>query len=198
MRTALMTAVSISVALAGLAAAEPTPSPDKLRAMRPRLDDLRFTPVITVTPNCGDIVPFSITLGVAPPPAGALPGSASTHYFTPGTIHIQTVAVVKNVGTQPSGGTEAFQSVTVTERLTGSTAEAEILRARFRPLAAGAVQRFPFTVRLPFDTTTYRPLTPGAVTVTVSLSFDKRAPVTLRPADCNMSNNVLVRDLRFW
>ncbi len=199
MRATWTTAASVSIVLAAVAAAAPAPAPDELRATRPRLDDLRITPVAPPAPNCGDVVPL-LTPGSALPPPGALPGSGSTYYFTPGTLHIQAAAVVKNAGTQPSGGTEAFQSVTVTQRLTGFPGETELLRARFRPLAAGASQRFAFAARVPFDTTTYRPYAPGpmTVTLTVALSFDKRAPVTLRPADCVMTNNVLVRDLRIW
>jgi hypothetical protein len=198
MRATWMTMMLGAVVLAAVAAAAPAPSPDKLRAARPRLDDLRITPVVPPAPNCGDVVPFAVHAGFGLPPPEALPGSGPGFYFTPGTLNIQTIAVVKNVGTQPSGGTEATQFVTVTQRLTGISGETEVLRARFRPLAAGAAQSFPFVMRLPFDTTNYRALTPGAVTVTVALSFSKHAPVTLRPADCNLRNNVLTRDLRFW
>lgn len=197
MRATWTAAASFSMALAAVAAAAPAPSPDTLRNTRLRLDDLRITPVVPPAPNCGDVVPFAVGPGFGTPPPEAL-ASTPNYYFTPGTINIYGQAIVRNVGTQPSGGTEAFQFVTVTQRLAGMSGETELLRARFRPLAAGAAQRFPFVMRLPFDTTTFRPLPPGALTVTVSLSFDKRAPVTLRPADCNMSNNVLVRDLRFW
>jgi hypothetical protein len=199
MRANWTTAISFSLVVAAVASAAPAPSPDKLGAMRQRLDDLRITAVAPPASNCGDVVPLA-SLGVAPPPPGALPGSTATYYFTPGTLHLQAVAIVQNAGRQPSGGTEAFQTVTVTQRLTGFAGETELLRARFRPLAAGAAQRFPFTIRVPFNTSTYRPYTPGPMTVTtsVALSFDKRAPVTLRPADCVMSNNVLVSDLRLW
>ncbi len=197
MRANWTMAVSFSMVLVTVAVAAPF-SLDKSRAMRPRLDDLRIAPVVPAAPNCGDVVPFNIGPGAAAPPPGALPGSGATYYFTPGTIHIQAVAVVKNVGTQPSGGTEANQFVTVTQRPTGGSPEIELLRARFRPLNAGAVQVFPFAMQLPFDTTAYRPLTPGTLTVTATLSFDKNAPVTLRPADCVLTNNVLVRDLRLW
>ena len=196
MRASWTIAVSISMVLAGAAAAGPVLPPDQQRAIRPRLDDFRITPAIPPAPNCGDVVPL-LGVGVAPPPPGALPGSSSNYYFTPGYIHIQAAAMVRNIGTQPAGGTEAYQFVTVTQRPTGLP-ETELLRARFRPLNAGAQQRFEFAMRLPFDTTTYRPSTPGTLTVTLSLSFDKRAPVTLRPADCVLTNNVLVRDLRFW
>lgn len=198
MRATWTISVCLSMSFAGAAAAETVIPADKLRNMRPRLDDLRITPVVPPAPNCGDVVPFTINPGGAPPPPGALPGSGSTYYFTPGTMHIQAVAVVRNVGTQPSGGTEANQFVTVMQRIGGVAGETQRLRARFRPLAAGAEQRFQFTIQMPFDTTTYRPLTAGAVTLTASLSFNKFAPVTLRPADCNLSNNVLVRELRFW
>lgn len=199
MRAIWTTVVSVSMALAAAAAAAPAPATDKLRATRPRLDDLRITPVVPPAPNCGDVVPF-LGLGAAPPPPGALPGSNSSYYFTPGTLHIQAVAIVKNVGTQPSGGTEPSQFVTVTQRLTGFPGETELLRAPFRPLAAGATQRVAFAMRVPFDTTTYRAYTPGpmTVTLTLSLTFDKHAPVTLRPADCVLTNNVLTRDIRLW
>ena len=60
-----------------------------------------------------------------------------------------------------------------------------------------AVQAFPFELRISFDTT--RGVGgPGAWMMTMSLTYDKRAPVTLTPAACVMTNNTLVRDLRLW
>jgi hypothetical protein len=189
---ALLVVVGASVAAAG-----PTPLPGKFRPVAPRLDDVRITPAIPFAPNCGDVVPYNIVSRTAPPPPGALPGGNLGFYFTPGLMHINAAAIVKNVGTQPSGGTEGYQFVTVTQRPTGGAPETELLRASFRPLRIRAVQTFPFELRIPFDTT--RGVGgPGAWTLTMSLTFDKRAPVTLRPADCVLTNNILVRDLRLW
>lgn len=167
---------------------------------QPRLDDLQLPPLVRMQPTCGDPAAFNITLRAAAAPANAVPGSGfgSLHVTRDGVLHINLAAVVKNVGRLPSGGTEGFQFVTVSVRPTGGAPDTETLRASFRPLRAGEAVSFPFELRLPFDLSRNVPLGPGAWTLTMSLSYDKRAPVTLRPADCEMSDNLLVRDVRFW
>ena len=192
----VVAALSLIVPVA-VARAEPKlpPGTPPLTA-RPHLDGLQDAPPLHPRSNCGDPVPYRIEHVPAPRPPGD-PGAGLSFYFTPGFIHFTLKAIVKNVGTQPSGGAAPFQFVTVSRRLLGASEEVELLRSNFGPLRAGESRSYPFELRLPYESSSGRIMVPSA-TLTMSLTYLKDAPATPRPADCVMTDNVLVIHLRFF